>query len=430
MADIPANDARLEELEVRLDTTRAQLHDLAMMGAVVTSIQEIDAVLSVVMDMAIRLVNGEVGMIMLEDEEQLRVEVSWGVGEDLAKSLMYLDGMDLPTYCHRIGQTVVLNQLGIQAENGLLINSVMSLPIKTSQRSFGVMVIINEAGGSSFTDEHREALEMLLNFVAVAVDNHHMVQAMLDRQKAEQEMAIARQIQETILPQDIDRVQGAEIGAAYFPMGEVGGDFYDVLPVDDNTFVVVLGDVSSHGVPAALVMSAASGMIKTIISHDPAISMADLASHLNDLLAAQIIKEREMFVTLFFCRFDLTERKLTYCNAGHLPGLLWDQKEGRIIELSVGGPIVGQFEGLPFQLGEHPLHPGDRLFLFTDGLTEAMDENGAIFGRERAEQVFSVEIGLPPSEFCQRVKEWVDNFAAGAAADQQDDFTILQVKVD
>ena len=109
MASSTEHLARLDELEERLEATRAELRDLATMGAVITSIHEINAVLSVVMDMAIRLVDGEVGLIMLEDNDDLKVEISWGVSEEFARSLMYLDGKDLPTYCFRIRETVVLN---------------------------------------------------------------------------------------------------------------------------------------------------------------------------------------------------------------------------------------------------------------------------------------------------------------------------------
>lgn len=420
----------MHQLESRLEATKAQLRDLATMGAVITSIHQINAVLSVVMDMAIRLVDGEVGLIMLQSHGKLKVEISWGVNEEFAKSLIYLEGMDLPSYCYKIRSTIVLNELDLQIANGFQVASIIAAPIQTAKQCHGVMVIVNKSGGGLYTDEDKEVLEMLLSFVAVAIDNSILMKEQLARQKIDQEMAIARQIQETILPQDIDSIDGADIGVVYYPAREVGGDFYDVIRVDDSRFVVVIGDVSNKGVPAALVMSAAAGIIKSIIRADPNISAAALAASLNDILSHEIIKDREMFVTLFFCRFNLTEHKLTFCNAGHLPGLFWDNEANRIRELAVGGPIVGQFPGVTFAEEERELHSGDRLFLFTDGLTEATDAGNNLFGRERAEQVFSSEIGLSPKQFCGRVKEWVDRFSEGAGDDTHDDFTVLQVKVE
>jgi sigma-B regulation protein RsbU (phosphoserine phosphatase) len=400
------------------------------MGAVVTAILEIDAVLSVTMDMAIRLINGEVGLILLEEKGELRNKVSWGVGEAFVKSLLYEDGLDIATYCYERRETVILADLDLKSDDGIVLQSVIASPIQTQDKCLGVMIAINKCDGSSFTDSDEEALGMLLNFVAVAVENSHLVKSKLKQQKVEQEMAIAKQVQETILSDGVEDISGVDIGAIYFPAGEVGGDFYDILKLGENSFIVILGDVSNKGIPAALVMSACSGIIKSTLDHSPDISVSELAQTVNRLMAEEIIKEREMFVTMFYARFDLDRMTLTYCNAGHIPGLFWDDEEQKIVELPKGGPIVGQFAEVPYKQGERPIKAGDRLFLFTDGLTEAMDADNNLFGRERVEQVFSSEIGLPPKEFCPVVKQWVDRFAEGASEDSFDDFTILQVKVD
>ena len=420
---------RLELLEGRLAAQKAQLRDLATMGAVITSIHEIDAVLSVVMDMAIRLVDGEVGMIMLDDDTDLRMKVSWGVKEEFVRSLMYEEEIDLATYCFRTRETVVLSDLDIVSDQGISLQSVIAAPINLSDRCLGVMIIINKTTGGNYTDEDRETLEMLLNFVAVAVENSRMLKERLKQQKMRQEMAIAKQIQETLLPDGLQSIEGAEIGAIYYPAREVGGDFYDVIKIDETKFLVVLGDVSNKGVPAAMVMSALSGIMKAVLKDQPDIRVSDLAITLNNVMVHDIIKEREMFVTMFFCKFNLAEGVLTYCNAGHLPGLFWDSERQGIDELPEGGPIVGQFADIEYRQGERKMGTGDRLLLFTDGLTEAADAEGKMFGRERVEQVLTAEIGLSPMEFCSRVKEWVDRFAEGAAEDTQDDFTILQIKV-
>lgn len=425
----PVSEIDAERLSSILATRTAELRDLATMGAVITAIHDVEKVLSVVMDMSMGLVNGEVGMIMLEREGELVTKIAWGIRDDLVRKLQYKDGLDLPTYVFSSGQPVELNDLDIREEDGLRIDSILCLPIKTGLRALGVLLIINKADGSGFDTEDRERLEMLLNFVAVAIENSRLVQEQLRRQKIVQEMAIARQVQETILPQDIDMIEGAEIGAAYFPAREVGGDFYDVFKLSDDSFIVVMGDVSNKGVPAALVMSAAAGIIKSILTDSPEIPVNDLAGRLNVILSREIIRDREMFITLFFARFDLAHLEVTYCNAGHLPGLFWSEADNRIFELPEGGPIVGQFPEMKFTMGRRTLLPGDRLFLFTDGLTEAEDASGHLFGRERAEQVFTSEIELPPKEFCRSVKEWVDRFTAGAPEDSRDDFTILQVLV-
>ena len=428
IANLTDNE-RIDELEGFLAAQKAQLRDLATMGAVITSMHEIDAVLSVVMDMALRLVDGEVGLINVNTDGRMKTKVSWGVSDEFVRTIKYQNGSDIVSYCYENRTPLILNEMNLRSNEGILLNSVIAAPIVTKEKCLGVLVIINKSGGGQYTDSDREILEMLLSFVAVAIDNSNLLKDKLEKQKMEQDLAIARQVQETILPQNIDSIPGVEIGAVYYPAREVGGDFYDILTIDRNRFIVILGDVSNKGIPAALVMSAASGIIKSIIAQNPTITIARLAVELNDLMVSEIIRDREMFATLFFCKFDLEEKKLTYCNAGHLPGLFWDSARGQIVELSQGGPIVGQFPGIEFKAGEIPLNANDRLFLFTDGLTEAADREGNLFGRERAEKVYRDEIELPPVEFCHKVKDWVDRFSEGAAEDTQDDFTVLQVKV-
>ncbi len=430
METLNSLENRYDELEGRFAEQKANLKDLAMMGTVITSIHEIHAVLSVVMEMSIRLVDGEVGGILLHENDELVGKASWGVNYDFLKTLMYEEDQTLISYCQQNQETIILQSLGVRSEEGMAIESIICAPIKTSETCYGTIIIINKSDGSDYTEDDKEMLEMLLTYVAVAIENSILMQERLATQKIEQEMAIAKQIQETILPQNIDEFEGVEIGAVYFPARDVGGDFYDVVKLEDNKFVIIMGDVSNKGVPAALVMSAVSAIIKSTLKQNKDISIAELAETTNTLLSTEIIKEREMFVTLFFCKYDFDEMKITFCNAGHLPGLFYDIEEHKVIELAVGGPIIGQFPDIPFKQGEQSFKKGDRLFLFTDGLTEAADDKGQLFGRERAELVVSNEYHLPPKEFCLKVKEWVDRFTVGCADDMVDDFTIMQVKAE
>ncbi|MDZ4722911.1 MAG: PP2C family protein-serine/threonine phosphatase [candidate division Zixibacteria bacterium] len=421
----------VEVLEAKLASQKAELRDIATMGAVIASIHEIDAVLSVVMDMTLRLLDGEVGFIMLEEDERLKLKTCWGVNEEFITTLKHPRGADLATYCHTYKEAVILHDLKTKsADTGIKIDSVIVMPIKTRDKCYGVLVIINKIDGDNFSADDSERLEMLLNFVAVAIDNSQLVKDKLRQQHMEQEMVIAGQVQSTILPRDITSISGAEIATVYYPAREVGGDFYDIIKISDKKFYVIVGDVSNKGVPAALVMSASSGIIKSILSSEPNIQVGKLAERLNNLLAREIIKEHQMFVTLFFCMIDLQSERLTYCNAGHIPGLLWDSQNKRVDELSVGGPIVGQFEGIPFEEGTHVIKSGDGLFLFTDGLTEATDRYDNLFGRERVVNFFRDEIIHPPAVFCDRLKKHIDQFSEGSSEENHDDFTLVQIRIE
>jgi len=422
--------SQIESLEKKLESQKAKLRDLATMGAVITSIHDIDAILSVVMDMAVGLVSGEVGMIMLEENSELVARISWGIDEKFVRALAYKDDVDLATYCFKNQKTAILNELCLLSDRRLQVESVICVPIKTSSKCYGVNVIINKQEGGSFEREDIEILQMLMNFVAVSIDNSTLLQEKLENQKMEQEIAIARQVQKTILPENIDDIKGVKIGAEYIPAKDVGGDFYDVIRANNDQFVVVLGDVSNKGIPAALVMSAASGIIKSVLEFEPDVEMSLLAEKVNMILAKGIIKDRETFVTLFFARFDLKAKELSYCNAGHLPGLFFLNSAGKeIMKLSKGGTLIGQFPETKYIMGKVPLAAGCRLFLFTDGLTESVDSNMNLFGMDRTEELFKKELELEPQQFCRKVKNRIDEYSIGSEIEYTDDFTVLQIMV-
>ena len=144
--------ALIEELEARLEAQKAELRDLATMGAVVTSILETEAVLSVTVDMGIRLVNGEVCLILMEEEGELKNRICWGVGEQFVKSLLYEDGMDIATYCFQRRTSVMLSDLNMKSPEGIVLQSVIACPIQTREKCLGVMIVINKFDGGSFSE--------------------------------------------------------------------------------------------------------------------------------------------------------------------------------------------------------------------------------------------------------------------------------------
>jgi sigma-B regulation protein RsbU (phosphoserine phosphatase) len=429
VSEIDVSEEKIFELEGRLQETRLKLRDLATMGALITSILDIETVLSVVMEMSIRMVEGEVGLIQLSENGRLLSKITWGVDDTSIKSLLYKDNKDISSYCFESQMPVVWNNFERSSTIGLNISCALALPIKSRAHCHGTIVIINKTSGGDFTDEDRENLEILINYAAVAIENSTLLKESLQKQKIEQELAIARQIQETILPCDEIKIKGMDIGTIYCPARDVGGDFYDIMKVSDSEFLMVIGDVSNKGIPAAMVMSATAAIIRAELMHSPNIPPSQLMGHLNDVLCDGIIKSRDMFVTLFIAKFNLASKKTSYCNAGHLPPLFWDADKKGVVELKQGGTFVGQFPGIEYMEGIVDIHQGDRFFAFTDGLTEAADANNNLLGLSRVKQIFLAEKELPASLFCARVKEWVDRFREGASDETIDDFTLFQIRI-
>jgi phosphoserine phosphatase RsbU/P len=425
---IPVED-QIFELQSNLEKTQWTLRDMATMGALIASIHDLEKILSVVMEMSIRMVEGEVGLIQLHENDELVTRVNWGVDDAIIKSIIYKDEEDIASYCFNKQEAVIETDFNQKLDYGPKIKSFLALPIKSRARCHGTILIINKSSGDSFTETDKSNLEMLMNFAAVSIDNSILLKESLARQKYEQELEIARQIQETILPDREAKIEGVDIGTAYFPAREVGGDFYDMITINESDFLFVIGDVSNKGVPAAMVMSAASAIIKTQLDRDLSVNPAKLVARLNNTLCSGIIKSHQMFITLFIARFNMDKRKLVYCNAGHLPPLLKKAVNGEIVELRSGGTFVGQFPDLEFKQGEISFEIGDSIFAFTDGLTEAENVSGEFFGMERARQVFSSIKDVTPGEFCVKVKEWINRFAEGASEDTVDDFTLVNLRI-
>ncbi len=429
MTESSLTNTKVVDLEQRLKHTSLKLHDLATVGTLVTSILQIESVLSVVMELAVRMVEGEVGVIQLQEEGELISKIAWGVDDTLVKSIIHEDGLDISTYVFENRKPVCIGHYEHHIEHGPNINSVLAVPIASRAHCHGTIVIINKTSDGEFSDEDRADLEMLMNFAAVAIDNSILLNESLQKQKIEQELAIAKQIQSTILPNAGIRIPGAEIGTLYIPAREVGGDFYDIIKLDNNHFVMVIGDVTNKGVPAALVMTATSAIIRSQLQFAPDIMPSELMEHLNKVLCESVIKDNDMFATLFIARFDLSAHRMAYCNAGHLPPLYWSTPANIIQELKIGGTFVGQFADIPFQQGDLDIRVGDKLFCFTDGLTEAENRKGEMFGTQRAYQVFTAEKDLPGRLFCDRVKEWIDRFSEGGREDSVDDLTIMKITI-
>lgn len=429
MAEMDVFKEKLFDLENELEKTKLSLHDLATMGTLITSILDLESVLSVVMEMSIGTVDGEVGLIQLQESGELVSKVTWGVDDMVIKNIIYKADKDVSRYCFDRQEAVVLNDLNRELEFGPVVSSLMALPIKTGTRCHGTLIIINKTGEGGFTEEDRTNLEMLVNFAAVAIDNSILLKESLQKQKIEQELAIARQIQETILPGTEIEIRGVEIGRMYRPARYVGGDFYDIIKISEDDFVLVIGDVSSKGVPAAMLMSASTAIIRSELMKSRGIRPSQLMENLNNVLCNGVIKDHDMFVTLFIARFNLEQKRASYCNAGHLPPLYWDSRSDELLELSPGGTFVGQFPEADFNEGAIDINTGDRFLAYTDGVTEAEDIHDEHFGADRLKQAFLKEGEMSAGDFCTLIREWVERFADGAGEESSDDLTLLAIKI-
>ncbi len=255
--------------------------------------------------------------------------------------------------------------------------SEMVAPIISNDEVIGVFDLESDEL-NAYANDDLEILNLLSSQVAIIIEKVMLHEQLIEKQRLQTQLEIARQVQLQLLPPKDPELEGFDISAYNFPTEEVSGDYYDWVRIYDDQIGIVIADVSGKGVPAALLMAflRASLRAATHIGYAPHISM----SKVNYLLWESI--ERNQFVTGFYGTLDATNRTLAYSNAGHNPPFLLDA-EGKAHFEKRGGVPLGMFRDTRYYEYYATIESGQMLVLYTDGVTEAMSPSGEEYGLDR-----------------------------------------------
>jgi sigma-B regulation protein RsbU (phosphoserine phosphatase) len=246
-------------------------------------------------------------------------------------------------------------------------------------------------------------------------------EALVHQQEQEREIAEARAIQEKLLPREIPQMPGYEIASAWQSARLVGGDYFDILPLDEKILGMCIADVAGKGMPAALLMSNLQAAVRGLSSLSLAPNL--LCSRLNSIVYRNTDSDR--FITFFYAQLEGPLRRLTYVNAGHNAPFVV-RSDGSHERLREGGPVLGVFATRDFEMGSAQLSPGDRVILFTDGVTEACGVEGEEFGEARLLHLLEDHRALSADELQAKILDVVGEFSGGR---WQDDATLLVLAV-
>jgi sigma-B regulation protein RsbU (phosphoserine phosphatase) len=246
-------------------------------------------------------------------------------------------------------------------------------------------------------------------------------EALIHLQEQEREIAEAKAIQEKLLPREIPQMPGYEIATAWQSARLVGGDYFDILPLDDKTLGICIADVAGKGMPAALLMSNLQAAVRGLSSLSIAPDL--LCSRLNSIVYRNT--ESDRFITFFYAHLDGSTRRLTYVNAGHNAPFVV-RSDGSHERLRDGGAVLGVFAGRNYETGSAQLSAGDRVILFTDGVTEACNPAGEEFGEARLLRLLEDHRRLSANELQAKIIAVVAEFSGGR---WQDDATLLVLAV-
>src|ERR1700760_2563661 len=239
----------------------------------------------------------------------------------------------------------------------------------------------------------------------------------------QKELETARQIQLSILPTNIPKIEGLDIAARYIPMTSVAGDFYDFIVVDEKRLGILIADVSGHGMPAALIASMLKIAFAAQVPH-----AADPAKVLSGLNQALCGKFEYHFVTAAYVFVDMSKGTLTYAGAGHPPMLIWGASSPRVRDVDENGLFLGKFPWATYSSLQLPLGTDDWCLLYTDGIPETTNHSEIEFGTERFREYLATDRSTSADQFADHLLEELSRWAArGPGEELDDDITVVAI---
>jgi sigma-B regulation protein RsbU (phosphoserine phosphatase) len=316
------------------------------------------------------------------------------------------------------------------------------LPIRQQEETRAALALGPKLTEKPYAPGDIEFLYSLGHLALTSLQNARLVAEQIEMERLEQEIALARDAQERLLPGQLPEVQGAEVAARTVPSREVGGDYYDVIALpggaeedseaDPGCLLLAIADVTGKGVPASLLMANLQAALRALVPADRAgesLSLSELAGCLNRVACQNT--DAGTFVTFFVATYDPATRTLDYVNAGHNPPMLLRADGGDAGEperLETGGLLLGVMRGASYETGHASLRPGDALAIFTDGAPEAMTPDGEEFGEKRLAGSLRAHHPGGPEVLLDGVFEDVRAFA-GHPPYLSDDLTMIALAV-
>jgi phosphoserine phosphatase RsbU/P len=311
----------------------------------------------------------------------------------------------------------------------LAIRSMVYSPLVHDDSVLGVLVVANPSSGLTFSEMDLSLVNSLAEQAALAIKNSDAMNLRLAKTRMDSDLSLAKDVQELFLAQKSPACKGLDIDAQYLPSSQVGGDFYDFYKLSSTKFAVCVADVSGKGVPASLLMAICQTNLRHYVNKSRTPSA--VLNKLNEDLEMRI--REDMFITLFLAIIDTQSNTLTYARAGHEPALLAKaKKQGNadVEKLHGSGMALGMVPSDLFEesIEDHSVQfeKNDVLVLFTDGVTEAENEDREEFGIDRLSNILSSAAPIKANGFNQKLLSELDEYSSDSF--ERDDLTIVTVK--
>ena len=301
------------------------------------------------------------------------------------------------------------------------------IPMIINNKIVGLLLFGLKYSGSHFAGKDIELLWAAANQAAVSIENARLYDTEAQKLKIEQDLDTARKIQESLLPACIPQIRNLDICGEMIPAMQVGGDYYYLLPVNgsDSKLFAIIGDVSGKGLAASLYMTKLQTMVQFACTADS--SPKEILVEINKRIYSEI--ERNWFITMSIAYFDLEKKTVKFCRAGHMP--LLTAENGTVQSHRTQGIGVGLEKGEIFEESlieqELSLKPGQIYAFFTDGITEAMNEQHDLFGEDNLSSILKDKSTSRSNDIMQEIWNKINSFRG--SAEVNDDMTMVIIKV-
>ncbi len=347
-------------------------------GRVLLSTLSIEEVLERIVESLSRLVDFDaVGIFLLSRDGTIEYTILRGYEEDSFERAQLKVGEGIVGWSIKTGKPAIVPDVLADARYVLSRESTHSelvAPLVSRGKPFGAFVLESDRL-AAYSDEDLKRLSAFADSAAVALEVARLHEEAVRARRLEEDLAIARQIQLSFLPQASPKLKGFDLAGFNMPSLEVGGDYYDFVEVAPGQLGIAIADVAGKGVAAGLILSSFRSSMRAEIRNNYSIST--IFGKVNELLLETT--EPSRFVTALYGVLDVEKRRFTYSSAGHYPGLLVHE-DGSVEELAAGGTVLGAFPNQHYGEGHVTLRAGDMLLLYTDGVTEAANKEGEEFG--------------------------------------------------
>ncbi len=423
--------ATLDNTRVLSESRKAitQLQFLVEASQVLNSTLDLGELLDLILNLACKETNADRGSVFLVDRDKREIwsVIAHGLEE---QEIRLAFGQGVAGHVAETGETLRVTdayacsffERSIDEKSNYQTQTLLCTPIRNRTGDIvGILQLLNKRDGP-FTREDEEFLNALSVHMALALENARLHRELLEKQRLERELALARGIQRSLLPEAPPVVPGYDLAVLNEPCYEVGGDYYDFLTLEPHTLLLVVADVEGKGVSSALVMSNLQATLRALVMHLHSLEVITLS--LNEMILADTHSEK--FLSIFLGLVDTRRHGLHYINAGHIPPILV-RADGEVLTLEEGGMVIGLFSAVDYRRGSLKLLPGDLLLCCTDGIIEACNAQHEEFGVRRLLDLVKAHRHLSAQQLVDEIGRQVADYARGSA--HIDDKVLMVMKV-